>query len=75
MEERNTSSADRKAAEWRDTLRQTEVGQTHTSRMMRGAARLASDLDVPADVAGVVLGAAVDAERAVVDQMLKEGRY
>lgn len=51
------------------------IGQTHTARLAQGAARLAADLDVPADVAAVVLGAAVDAERETMEQMLKEGRY
>ncbi len=62
-----------KADQWNRAISQDQ--QTHTSKLLRGAMRLAADLDVDPDTACMALGAMVDQDRAVADQMMKEGRY
>jgi len=60
MAENTDQNVERKAAEWRDTLKM--VRQTHTARLMRGASRLAADLDTDAATAVMVLGACLEIE-------------
>ena len=62
MAENIDQNVERKAAEWRDALKM--AGQTHTARLMRGASRLAADLDTDAATAAMVLGACLEIEGA-----------
>lgn len=70
MQDRSKSDIESKGAHWARI-----IGQTHTSRLLRGASRLAADLDVDAATAAAILGAAVDADREAFNQMMREGRY
>lgn len=66
--DRNGNEIEVNGAHLKRVLHSQVIGTTHTSRLLRGASRLAADLDVPADVAGMVLG-------YCVEDMLREGRY
>lgn len=51
------------------------IGRTHTARLLHGAARLADDAGIPADVALGLLGECRESDRGILEQLLRETRY